>query len=74
MIALSSSILVGFAADTFFLAIVHKFSIGFKSGEFPGHCNAETLLSTNHFMTLCLVTRRWVQLKSCTVVQVHEID
>ena len=37
MFRISSSKVVGFDAETFFLINVHKFSMGLRSGEFPGH-------------------------------------
>ena len=37
--AFNSLKLPGFDRETFCLITVHKFSIGFKSVEFPGHCS-----------------------------------
>ena len=51
VIRFSSSEVVGFGVETFFLISVHKFSIGLRSGEFSGHLSTLTFLIWNQFMT-----------------------
>ena len=51
MICFSSSKVVGFDVETFFLISVRKFSIGLRSGEFPAYLSIVTFLVWNQFMT-----------------------
>ena len=58
----NSEPLNGCFSDTLFFMLVHKFSMGLKSGLFPGHLRRSMLLlSRKFFATL----KRWEGTRSC---------
>ena len=57
-----SCILDGERSAIFLFKIVHKFSIGLRSGEFPGHVNNVTLCWLNQVLTVFDV---WAGAESC---------
>ena len=60
----NSAPLNGCFSDTLFFMLVHKFSMGFKSGLFPGHSRRSMLLlSRKFFATL----ERWQGAPSCII-------
>ena len=62
MPSVSSCLLLGCFDATTFLRRDHKFSIGFRSGLFPGQVSSSMLLSWNHFVHLRAV---WHGAPSC---------
>ncbi len=66
-VAFSSSALFGllflvFLLLIFLLTIPHRFSLGFRSGEFAGQSSTTTLWSFNQLLVLLAV---WAGAKSC---------
>ncbi len=58
--AFSSSALLGLVSLIFLLTISHRFSMGFRSGEFAGQSSTVTLWSLNQ-----LPLAVWAGAKSC---------
>ncbi len=61
-VALSSSAFFGLLFLIFLLTIPHRFSIGFRSGEFAGQSSTPTPWSFNQLLVLLAV---WAGAKSC---------
>ncbi len=61
-VAFSSSAFFGLLFLIFLLTIAHRFSIGFRSGEFAGQSSRPTPWSFNKLLVLLAV---WVGAKSC---------
>ncbi len=61
-VAFSSSALLGLVSLIFLLTIPHRFSIGFRSGEFAGQSSTPTPWSFNQLLVLLAV---WAGAKSC---------
>ncbi len=61
-VAFSSSALFGLLFLIFLLTISHRFSLGFRSGEFAGQSSTPTPWSFNQLLVLLAV---WADAKSC---------
>ncbi len=61
-VAFSSSAFFGLLFLSFFLTIPHRFSMGFRSGEFAGQSSTPTPWSFNQLLVLLAV---WTGAKSC---------
>ncbi len=61
-VAFSSSAFFGLLVLIFLLTIPHRFSTGFRSGEFAGQSSTPTPWSFNQLLVLLAV---WVGAKSC---------
>ncbi len=61
-VAFSSSALLGLVSLIFLLTIPHRFSMGFRSGEFAGQSSTVTPWSLNQFLVPLAV---WAGAKSC---------
>ncbi len=61
-VAFSSSAFFGLLFLIFLLTIPHRFSMGFRSGEFAGQSSTPTPWSFNHLLVLLAV---WAGVKSC---------
>ncbi len=62
IVAFRSSVLLGLVSLIFLLTIPHRFSIGFRSGEFAGQSSTVTPCSLNQFLVPLAV---WTGAKSC---------
>ncbi len=60
--AFSSSVFFGLLLLIFLLTIPHRFSLGFRSGEFSGQSSTTTPWSFNQLVVLLAV---WAGAKSC---------
>ncbi len=61
-VAFSSSAFFGLLFLIFLLTIPHRFSMGFRSGEFAGQSSTSTPWSFNHLLVLLAV---WASATSC---------
>ncbi len=61
-VSFSSSAFFGLLFLIFFLTISHRFSMGFRSGEFAGQSSTPTPWSLNQILVLLAV---WAGAKSC---------
>ncbi len=61
-VAFSSSAFFGLFFLIFLLKIPHRFSLGFRSGEFAGQLSTTTTWSFNQLLVLLAV---WAGAKSC---------
>ncbi len=61
-VAFSSSVFFGLVFFIFLLKIPHRFSTGFRSGEFAGQSSTPTSWSFNQLLVLLAV---WADAKSC---------
>ncbi len=61
-VAFSSSALLGLVSLIFLLTIPHRFSMGFRSGEFAGQSSTVTPWSLNQLLVPLAV---WAGAKSC---------
>ncbi len=61
-VAFSSSALLGLVSLIFLLTIPHRFSMGFRTGEFAGQSSTVTPWSLNQLLVLLAV---WAGAKSC---------
>ncbi len=60
--AFRSSALLGLVSLVFLLTILHRFSMGFRSGEFAGQSSTVTIRSLNQLLVPLAV---WAGVKSC---------
>ncbi len=65
-VAFSSSAFFGLLFLIFLLTILHRFSIGFRSGEFAGQSSTPTPCSFNQLLVLLAV---WAGAKSCCKIK-----
>ncbi len=66
-VAFSSSTFFGLFFLIFLLTIPHRFSMGFRSGEFAGQSSTPTSWSLNQLLVLLAV---WAGAKSCWNIEI----